>query len=612
MGLLEPGLELLPGLTLLRPLGRGGMGEAWLARDAQRGEDVVAKVVPAAAPPESVALLRREARLVRKLSHPRIVPVYGFRGGERGSALTRRYMPGGDAGRLRGRPPLEVARLGRDVAEALEYLHGLGVVHRDVKASNVLLDDEGRAGLADFGIAAAAWNDEEGIVVRGGGSRASLSPQQIAGEEAQPSDDLYALGALLYELLSGRPAFPPEASDAQIRESPPPPLAPVHPVPEALGRLVARLLSKAPAERPSSAAAVRRELEGLLPSIAASRPATPPPGVRLQAPPRADPLPAIEPRDPRGGAGVGPPRPTRAGLSARQGLLLLALGAATVAAVFALPLLVREGHTPPAPGPAAEAAPPTPEATPRGTALLPREPEAAGPVAPPAPTPAIEAPIQESGARPRPPRDQPLAPAPPGEPAPLAAPAPTPDRQAEAAALARHRDAARALEGKEEWAAALAEYERALTIDPHVTFALGGRERAAQRAALAEALDFHARNPLRLTAEPVAREAEALLERARAVEPSGPRLRAQVEAVARALADARTTVAVVIESDGLTEVAVSRVGRLGTLTRRAVDLRPGEYTATGTRRGFRDVRRRFTVSPGAAVPPVVVRCEEAL
>ena len=69
---------------------------------------------------------------------------------------------------------------------------------------------------------------------------------------------------------------------------------------------------------------------------------------------------------------------------------------------------------------------------------------------------------------------------------------------------------------------------------------------------------------------------------------------------------------VLIESDGLTEVTVTRVGRLGTLTRRTLELRPGEYTATGTRRGYRDIRRRFTVSPGAASPSVVVRCEEAL
>ena len=149
-------------------------------------------------------------------------------------------------------------------------------------------------------------------------------------------------------------------------------------------------------------------------------------------------------------------------------------------------------------------------------------------------------------------------------------------------------------------------------MDAHVTFALEGKERTAGRAALSDGLDFHARNPHRLSTEGVAREAEALLERALGVEAPGPRLRAQAAALEKALADARTPVAVVIESDGLTEVAVSRVGRLGTLTRRTLDLRPGEYTVTGSRRGYRDVRRRLTVSAGAAAPPVTVRCEEAL
>jgi serine/threonine-protein kinase len=167
----EPGLEILPGLTLLRRLGRGGMGEAWLARDAGRGIDVVAKLLPGDAPQERLALLRREARLVRKLNHPRIVPVYGFHSGERYCAVTLRHMAGGDAGARRGADPVEIVRLGRDVADALAYLHDLGVVHRDVKVSNVLLDEAGRAHLADFGIATVAHADDDGIVVRGGGSR---------------------------------------------------------------------------------------------------------------------------------------------------------------------------------------------------------------------------------------------------------------------------------------------------------------------------------------------------------------------------------------------------------------------------------------------------------
>ena len=601
MSLLEPGLEILPGLTLLRPLGRGGMGEAWLARDAERSEEVVAKVVPAEASPEKVALLRREARLVRKLAHPRIVPVYGFRSGERGSAVTQRYMAGGDAGRKRGAPPLEVARLVRDVAEALEYLHGLGVVHRDVKPSNVLLDEQGRAFLADFGIAAVAWGDEEGIVLRGGGSRSSLSPQQIAGEPAQPADDLYALGSLLFELLSGRPPFLREASDEEIRTLPPPPVASPFPVPDALRELVASLLAKSPEDRPPSAAAAREALQAIEEQLGGSLPALPGPPVRLQPPPRvsADPVVPAELRDRASRLGS---RPARAGLSAGQVTLLAALGVALVVAVAWLP---RWAQAPAMPAPAAEAARPAP-------ADPPAAPEATAPAEDLPPAPAPHPPVGPQPVRPRPA----VASAPP-DPTPAAeveapAPAPTPDRMAEAAALARHRDAARVLEAKEEWAAALAEYEAALAVDPHLTFALEGKDRATGRAALSDGLDFHARNAGRLSTEGVAREAEALLERARGVEPPGPRLRAQVAAVEKALADARTPVAVVIESDGLTEVALSRIGRLGTLTRRTLDLRPGEYTATGTRRGYRDVRRRFTVGPGPGTAPIVVRCEEAL
>jgi serine/threonine protein kinase len=599
MSPLEPGLEIIPGLTLLRPLGRGGMGEAWLARDAERGEEVVAKVVPADASPEKVALLRREARLVRKLVHPRIVPVYGFRSGERGSAVTLRYMPGGDAGMKRGAHPLEVVRIARDVADALEYLHGLGVVHRDVKPSNVLFDREGRACLADFGIAAVAWGDEEGIVLRGGGSRSSLSPQQVAGEPAQPADDLYALGSLLFELLSGRPPFPREASDEEIRTLPPPPVASPFPVPDALRGLVASLLSKSPEGRPPSAAAAREALRAIEEQLGGPPPAHSGPPVRLQPPPRVSPAPVVPAllRDRASRLGI---RPPRSGLSAAQVTLLAALGVAVVVVVAWLPRWVQ---VPGAPAPTAEASKATsadPPAAPEASAALPAEA---------LPTPPATRSPGDPPTRPLPS----VASAPPDPPPALdPTPDPTPDRLAEAAALARHRDAARALEEKEEWAAALVAYEAALAVDPHVTFALEGKERATGRAALSEGLDFHARNTGRLSTEGVAREAEALLERARGVEPAGPRLRAQVAAVEKALTGARTPVAVVIESDGLTEVTLSRFGRLGTLTRRTLELRPGEYTAIGSRRGYRDFRRRFTVGPGAGTAPIVVRCEEAL
>ena len=123
---------------------------------------------------------------------------------------------------------------------------------------------------------------------------------------------------------------------------------------------------------------------------------------------------------------------------------------------------------------------------------------------------------------------------------------------------------------------------------------------------------LHLRRPDRLSAAAVARETEALLERARGMQAPGPALRARILALEAALARARTPVAVVIESDGLTELSLSRVGRLGTLTRRSLELLPGTYTVTGSRRGYRDVRRQFSVSPEAPGPTVSLRCDEVL
>ena len=294
----------------------------------------------------------------------------------------------------------------------------------------------------------------------------------------------------------------------------------------------------------------------------------------------------------------------RAGLSSAQLTLLAGLGVAAVVAVLWLPRWAQL----PSPAPPASAPAPVPSEAP-----------------PPSPPPPVEAPpaaARRSSRRNRRARTSPAArpvPASPPRPEtpaaisiPTPAAEPTPDRQAEAQALARQRDAARAFEEREEWREALGAYEAALAVDPLVAFALEGKERAGSRAALQAALDFHVRNPARLSTEAVAREAEAVLERARDVEAPGPRHRAQVAALETALANARATVPVQLESDGQTELTLSRVGRLGTLTRRTVDLRPGTYTVVGSRRGYRDVRRQFTIAPGSPAPTVVVRCEEAI
>jgi hypothetical protein len=179
-------------------------------------------------------------------------------------------------------------------------------------------------------------------------------------------------------------------------------------------------------------------------------------------------------------------------------------------------------------------------------------------------------------------------------------------------ALARHRKAADDFEEKEEWGRAVAEYDAALRLDAAVAFAQKGRRRAVARAALDEKLDYHVKNPQRLATDAVAAEAERLLQEAREVDPPGPRLRRQIAGLERALVEARTPVTVVLESDGETEILVQKVGRLGSFTRKTLELRPGTYTVVGTRRGYRDVRRRLEVQPEAAPTTLVVRCEEEI
>lgn len=662
---LEPGLEFVPGLTLVRRLGRGGMGDVWVARDASRGEEVVAKILPADAPAERVALLRREARLVRKVRHSRIVPVYGFEQGSQGSAVVLRFMPGGDAGQLRGATPLEIVRVAGAVAEALDHLHGLGVIHRDVKATNVLLDDAGGAHLADFGIAAVADpHDDEGLVLYGGGSRASMSPQQRAGEPAQPADDVYGLGVLLHELLSGRPRFPVGTTDEEMNTAATPALDTTLPVPERLRTLVASMLAPSPSERPRDMSAVvdtlravEAELAPSVPTLSPPAASPAPPPVRLQPPPRVPevgvvatprvpsppvlPAPAPSPRP-------SPPASRRPGTRSPSRLVLFsALGLAVLFVVLVLPRWVQSpdvATSAPGPEPPAEAAAPPalpaetpPEPAPPAEATPPLPPRAQAAPAAPRSRPAPPAPREPAAQTTKPRAEEEFAAAMSEAQAAMERQDWPTAREAVAragtlrtgsssvadarrriedgertAALALQREAARSFEAKEDWKRALAEYQAALKLDPVVTFALEGRDRTKARAALAERLDFHVAHPLRLATDAVAREAEGLLQQAREVDSPGPRHRRQVASLEKALAEVRTPVAVVLESDGRTEIVVYKVGRLGTFTQKRLELRPGTYTVVGTRPGYRDVRRQLVIDPAARPPSLVVRCEEEI
>jgi eukaryotic-like serine/threonine-protein kinase len=181
------------------------------------------------------------------------------------------------------------------------------------------------------------------------------------------------------------------------------------------------------------------------------------------------------------------------------------------------------------------------------------------------------------------------------------------------AAIERGSAAARAAEAEERWTEAAGAWRGVLAEQAAEPAALAGLERASARAALAIRLEQFLADPFRLTQPNVFEAAQATLAEARDAPAPADALRSRADALAAALALASTPVTVAFESDGRTEVVVHRVGRLGAFERRALELKPGRYTAVGSRPGYRDVRREFTVEMGTPMPgPVIVRSEEPI
>ena len=251
-------------------LGRGGMGVVYRARDLALERVVAVKCLPATSADDAVAVARfeREALAAAALPHPNIVTVFdaGRDGVERfivmecvtGRSLDRILS---ETGALEWRLAVTV---GRQVASALAAAHQAGIVHRDIKPGNVMLDDAGTAKVLDFGIVRldqGATLTQTATVL---GSAQYLAPELAHGAEADARSDIYALGCVLYELLTGRPPFhghQPAAVLAQHMSASPRPVCELVPaVPVALSELVARLLAKDPARRPADAAELEAEL----------------------------------------------------------------------------------------------------------------------------------------------------------------------------------------------------------------------------------------------------------------------------------------------------------------------------------------------------------------
>jgi serine/threonine protein kinase len=275
------GTELGP-YKILSPLGAGGMGEVYRARDTRLDRTVAIKILPEhLSGPEAQQRFDREARTISSLSHPNICHLYDVGKQDGTHYLVMEYLEGETlADRLRKSPlPLDqMLKVGSEICDGLEAAHRNGVVHRDLKPGNIMLTKSG-AKLMDFGLAKLVHADSpastltqtlatphhpvtmEGMVV---GTFQYMSPEQVEGREADARGDIFALGAVLYEMVTGKRAFEGKTSAstiAAILAAQPKPLASVQPTtPPALDFVIRTCFAKDPDQRWQSAADVGRQL----------------------------------------------------------------------------------------------------------------------------------------------------------------------------------------------------------------------------------------------------------------------------------------------------------------------------------------------------------------
>jgi beta-lactam-binding protein with PASTA domain/tRNA A-37 threonylcarbamoyl transferase component Bud32 len=257
-------------------LARGGMAQVYLARDRSLDRPVAVKeLVPEfATDPSFVERFRREAQAAANLSHPNIVGVYDWGTQDGTYFIVMEYVDGPSLSQVIRRDgplhPRRAAEIADEVAAALGFAHSRGVVHRDVKPGNVLLTATGQSKVTDFGIARALSSPDDDLTQAGSvmGTATYFSPEQAQGLPVDPRSDLYSLGVVLYEMVTGRPPFsgdtPLAIAYKHVQDQPAPPSSIVPDVPPGLEAIIMKLLEKRPDDRYPTAEALRADLNRYL------------------------------------------------------------------------------------------------------------------------------------------------------------------------------------------------------------------------------------------------------------------------------------------------------------------------------------------------------------
>jgi serine/threonine-protein kinase len=272
-GRFEPGTILGGRYRIIGRLGRGGMGEVFRADDLKLGQPVALKFLPPNVDrdPARLTQLHSEVRMARQVSHPNVCRVYDIDEVEGHTFLSMEYVDGEDLSVLLKRigrfPEDRALEVARQICAGLGAAHERGVVHRDFKPANVMLDGSGRVRITDFGLAGVS-----GEALRAG-TPAYMAPEQLAGQEVTARSDIYALGLVLYEVFTGRPALEganlAELIHRREQSGITPPSEIVRDLNDQIDRTIMRCLRPSPAERPPSATAVAASLPGGDPLAAA-------------------------------------------------------------------------------------------------------------------------------------------------------------------------------------------------------------------------------------------------------------------------------------------------------------------------------------------------------